>query len=183
MKQPDHQYIDSLLKTENLQLDRLHEIVRASIQEEDMITSKLCETDEKAMTFGERLSDNVARFGGSWRFIIIFMAVLWIWIIVNSLILGSKAFDPYPYILMNLILSCIAAIQAPIIMMSQNRKEEKDRQRAENDYMVNLKSEIEIRNLHRKMDLNMEDQFQHLFEIQQKQLELMQQILIRLEKK
>jgi uncharacterized membrane protein len=183
MKRPDHQYIDSLLKTENLQLDRLHEIVRASIQEEDMITSKLCETDEKAMTFGERLSDNVARFGGSWRFIIIFMAVLWIWIIVNSLILGSKAFDPYPYILMNLILSCIAAIQAPIIMMSQNRKEIKDRQRAENDYMVNLKSEIEIRNLHRKMDLNMEDQFQHLFEIQQKQLELMQQILIRLEKK
>jgi uncharacterized membrane protein len=183
MKQPDHQYIESLLKTENLQLDRLHEIVRSSIQEEDMITSKLCETDEKVMTFGERLSDNVAKFGGSWRFIIIFMAVLWIWIIVNSLILGSKAFDPYPYILMNLILSCIAAIQAPIIMMSQNRKEIKDRERAENDYMVNLKSEIEIRNLHRKMDLNMEDQFQHLFEIQQKQLELMQQILIRLEKK
>jgi hypothetical protein len=111
------------------------------------------------------------------------MAVLWIWILVNSLILGAKAFDPFPYILMNLILSCIAAIQAPIIMMSQNRKEAKDRQRAENDYMVNLKSEIEIRNLHRKMDLNMEDQFQHLFEIQQKQLELMQQILIKLEKK
>jgi uncharacterized membrane protein len=148
-----------------------------------MITRKLCETDESAMTFGERLSDKVAKFGGSWRFIIIFMAVLWIWILVNSLILGAKAFDPFPYILMNLILSCIAAIQAPIIMMSQNRKEAKDRQRAENDYMVNLKSEIEIRNLHRKMDLNMEDQFQHLFEIQQKQLELMQQILIKLEKK
>jgi len=148
-----------------------------------MITRKLCETDESAMTFGERLSDKVAKFGGSWRFIIIFMAVLWIWILVNSLILGAKAFDPFPYILMNLILSCIAAIQAPIIMMSQNRKEAKDRQRAENDYMVNLKSEIEIRNLHRKMDLNMEDQFQHLFEIQQKQLELMQQILIKMEKK
>jgi uncharacterized membrane protein len=183
MRKNDQQYIDSLLKTENQQLDRLHEIVRLSIKEEDMITQKLCETDEGAMTFGERLSDQVAKFGGSWRFIIIFMAVLWIWILVNSLILGSKAFDPYPFILMNLILSCIAAIQAPIIMMSQNRKEAKDRQRAENDYMVNLKSEIEIRNLHRKMDLNMEDQFQHLFEIQQKQLELMQQILIKLEKK
>jgi uncharacterized membrane protein len=183
MRKNDQQYIDSLLKTENQQLDRLHEIVRLSIKEEDMITQKLCETDEAAMTFGERLSDQVAKFGGSWRFIIIFMAVLWIWILVNSLILGAKAFDPYPYILMNLILSCIAAIQAPIIMMSQNRKEAKDRQRAENDYMVNLKSEIEIRNLHRKMDLNMEDQFQHLFEIQQKQLELMQQILIKMEKK
>jgi uncharacterized membrane protein len=183
MRKNDQQYIDSLLKTENQQLDRLHEIVRLSIEEEEMITRKLCETDESAMTFGERLSDKVAKFGGSWRFIIIFMAVLWIWILVNSLILGAKAFDPFPYILMNLILSCIAAIQAPIIMMSQNRKEAKDRQRAENDYMVNLKSEIEIRNLHRKMDLNMEDQFQHLFEIQQKQLELMQQILIKMEKK
>jgi uncharacterized membrane protein len=183
MRKNDQHYIDSLLKTENQQLDRLHEIVRLSIEEEEMITRKLCETDESAMTFGERLSDKVAKFGGSWRFIIIFMAVLWIWILVNSLILGAKAFDPFPYILMNLILSCIAAIQAPIIMMSQNRKEAKDRQRAENDYMVNLKSEIEIRNLHRKMDLNMEEQFQHLFEIQQKQLELMQQILIKLEKK
>jgi uncharacterized membrane protein len=183
MRKNDQHYIDSLLKTENQQLDRLHEIVRLSIEEEEMITRKLCETDESAMTFGERLSDKVAKFGGSWRFIIIFMAVLWIWILVNSLILGAKAFDPYPYILMNLILSCIAAIQAPIIMMSQNRKEAKDRQRAENDYMVNLKSEIEIRNLHRKMDLNMEEQFQHLFEIQQKQLELMQQILIKMEKK
>jgi uncharacterized membrane protein len=183
MRKNDQHYIDSLLKTENQQLDRLHEIVRLSIEEEEMITRKLCETDESAMTFGERLSDKVAKFGGSWRFIIIFMAVLWIWILVNSLILGAKAFDPFPYILMNLILSCIAAIQAPIIMMSQNRKEAKDRQRAENDYMVNLKSEIEIRNLHRKMDLNMEDQFQHLFEIQQKQLELMQQILIKMEKK
>ncbi|MFZ4476239.1 MAG: DUF1003 domain-containing protein [Saprospiraceae bacterium] len=183
MRKNDQHYIDSLLKTENQQLDRLHEIVRLSIEEEEMITRKLCETDESAMTFGERLSDKVAKFGGSWRFIIIFMAVLWIWILVNSLILGAKAFDPFPYILMNLILSCIAAIQAPIIMMSQNRKEAKDRQRAENDYMVNLKSEIEIRNLHRKMDLNMEEQFQHLFEIQQKQLELMQQILIKMEKK
>jgi uncharacterized membrane protein len=183
MRKNDQHYIDSLLKTENQQLDRLHEIVRLSIEEEEMITRKLCETDESAMTFVERLSDKVAKFGGSWRFIIIFMAVLWIWILVNSLILGAKAFDPFPYILMNLILSCIAAIQAPIIMMSQNRKEAKDRQRAENDYMVNLKSEIEIRNLHRKMDLNMEEQFQHLFEIQQKQLELMQQILIKLEKK
>ncbi|MDX2281124.1 MAG: DUF1003 domain-containing protein [Saprospiraceae bacterium] len=183
MRKNDQHYIDSLLKTENQQLDRLHEIVRLSIEEEEMITRKLCETDESAITFGERLSDKVAKFGGSWRFIIIFMAVLWLWIIVNSVFLASKAFDPYPYILMNLILSCIAAIQAPIIMMSQNRKELKDRQRAENDYMVNLKSEIEIRNLHRKMDLNMEDQFQHLFEIQQKQLELMQQILIKLEKK
>ncbi len=183
MKKLDNQYIKSLLKTENQQLDRLHEIVRLSIEEEEMITRKICETDESAMTFGERLSDKVAKFGGSWRFIIIFMAVLWIWILVNSLVLGSKAFDPFPYILMNLILSCIAAIQAPIIMMSQNRKEAKDRMRAENDYMVNLKSEIEIRNLHRKMDLNMEEQFQHLFEIQQKQLELMQQILIKMEKK
>ena len=176
MRKNDQHYIDSLLKTENQQLDRLHEIVRLSIEEEEMITRKLCETDESAMTFGERLSDKVAKFGGSWRFIIIFMAVLWIWILVNSLILGAKAFDPFPYILMNLILSCIAALQAPVIMMSQNRQEEKDRQRAQNDYLINLKAELEVRSLHQKVDLLLQEQVSTLFEIQQKQITLLQEI-------
>ncbi|MBU6343014.1 MAG: DUF1003 domain-containing protein [Bacteroidetes bacterium] len=184
MKTQDKKYLEELLDTENMQLERLHEIVRTAIQEEDMVTSMIEETNQdKDLSFGQRLSDRVAQFGGSWTFIISFMLVLFGWIALNSFVLTNRAFDPYPYILLNLILSCIAAIQAPVIMMSQNRKEAKDRQRAENDYMVNLKSEIEIRNLHRKMDLNMEDQFQHLFAIQQKQLELMELILNKIDKK
>ena len=109
-------------------------------------------------------------------FIILFFVVLISWIVLNSLLPGGEAFDPYPFILMNLVLSCIAALQAPIIMMSQNRQEEKDRQRAQNDYLINLKAELEIRSLHQKFDLVIEEQLKTLFEIQQQQLELLKQI-------
>lgn len=168
-------YVLDLLKSEDEQLHKMHDIVEKAIQEETLITTTIDESDEER-TYGEKLSDKVASFGGSWKFIIIFGAVLMIWIIYNTAIMVKKSFDPYPYILLNLILSCIAAIQAPIIMMSQNRTEAKDRKRSINDYLINLKSEIEIRNLHEKVDLSVIDQYKHLCEIQQKQLELLEDL-------
>jgi uncharacterized membrane protein len=178
MEKSAKNYIKQLMDTEDRQISKLHEIVAKSLKEESLLTKRLNEeSDQQGATFGEKLADKVASFGGSWRFIIIFGAVLLVWISINSLILTQKAFDPYPYILLNLVLSCIAALQAPVIMMSQNRKEVKDRQRAENDYLVNLKSEIEIRHLHQKIDLSIIDQYRHLCDIQQKQVELLTEIL------
>jgi uncharacterized membrane protein len=168
-------YVLDLLKSEDEQLRKMHAIIDKAIKEETLITNTIQENDEER-SYGERLSDQVAKFGGSWKFIIIFGGVLMLWILYNTLVMHNKSFDPYPYILLNLILSCIAAIQAPIIMMSQNRKEVKDRKRAINDYMINLKSEIEIRNLHEKVDLSVIDQYKHLCDIQQKQLELLEEL-------
>jgi uncharacterized membrane protein len=122
------------------------------------------------------ISDKVARFGGSWAFILSFLGILVLWIIFNAISLVQPHFDPYPFILLNLVLSCIAAIQAPVIMMSQNRKEEKDRQRAENDYMINLKSELELRNLHQKVDLLQTEQMHKLMEVQILQLRLLEKL-------
>lgn len=168
--------IKDLLASENKHIKLLHELLAKAIEEEQLLTQKLYREDSESLTFGERLSDKVAEFGGSWRFIISFMAVLFAWILVNTFILVDKPFDPYPFILLNLVLSCVAALQAPVIMMSQNRKEEKDRKRAENDYLINLKAEIEIRNLHEKIDLLMMDQMKNLFEIQKIQTELLERI-------
>ena len=106
---------------------------------------------ETRYTVGQRAADQIAKFAGSWAFIFSFTGVLIAWMVINGL-LASRAFDPYPFILLNLVLSCVAAIQAPLIMMSQNRQEEKDRRRAENDYKVNLKTEIMIEDLHDKMN-------------------------------
>ena len=128
-------------------------------------------------TFGDRVADKVAAFGGSWTFIIIFVAVLLGWVIVNSFVLLNRAFDPYPYILLNLLLSMIAAIQAPIIMMSQNRQAAKDRLDAEHDYEVNLKSEMEIMTLHEKIDDLRETKWLELIEMQQRQIEFLQELL------
>jgi uncharacterized membrane protein len=132
---------------------------------------------------GQRVADKVATFGGSWTFILSFLAFLLLWIAANAFILMNKGFDPYPFILLNLILSCLAALQAPVIMMSQNRQEEKDRERARNDYMVNLKSELEIRLLHEKLDHLILHQEQSLIEIQRVQIDMMNDILSRMEKK
>ena len=118
-------------------------------------TKNACKDEH--MTFVQRAADAVARFAGSWAFIFSFIAVMVIWMVIN-LVLGSRAFDEYPFILLNLVLSCIAAVQAPLIMMSQNRQEAKDRQRAENDYKINLKSELIIDDLHKKLDLVLENQ-------------------------
>ena len=125
---------------------------------------------------GIRKGDKIAVFGGSWKFILVFGSVLLIWIIVNTAVLLWKPFDPYPFILLNLILSCLAAIQAPVIMMSQNRQEAKDRLRSKHDYRVNLKAELEIRHLHEKIDHLMSHQWERLVEIQQIQIELMSEI-------
>ncbi len=169
-------YVLDLLKDEDEQLEKIHSIIRKTIEEETLITSKLQSEDLANRTFGEKLSDKVAQFGGSWKFIIIFCLILICWIIFNTQIMNNKSFDPYPYILLNLLLSCVAAIQAPIIMMSQNRQESKDRNRAMNDYMVNLKAEIEIRNLHDKMDISLIDQYKHLCDIQQKQIAMLEEL-------
>jgi len=147
-----------------------------SLQEHEILSSDISKQFETRLTFGERLSDRIASFGGSWRFISLFGAVLFGWIILNAIFLLNRAFDPYPFILLNLILSCLAAIQAPIIMMSQNRSEARDRLRAENDYKVNLKAELEIRHLHEKIDHLLRRQYNRLFEIQQIQIELLEEI-------
>jgi uncharacterized membrane protein len=128
------------------------------------------------MSEGQKISDKVAEFGGSWRFIITFAVVLILWIIFNSLTIARFRFDPYPFILMNLILSTIAALQAPLIMMSQNRQKEKDRMMNENDYLINLKAEMQIRSLHQKMDLLLEEQIKTLFESQKMQLDMLKTI-------
>ena len=130
---------------------------------------------EPPMRFGDRLADRVAAFGGSWAFILIAVAAICVWMLIN-VTLSKDAFDPYPYILLNLVLSCTAALQAPIIMMSQNRSEARDRLRAENDYKVNLKAELEIRHLHEKIDHLLRRQYNRLFEIQQIQIELLEEI-------
>ena len=174
--QTNSRYLDQLSAQESAQVAKMHQIVAESLREESLLSSRLCEDDTEKSTFGERLADRVATFGGSWRFIIIFGVILVTWIGLNTFVMNQKAFDPYPYILLNLLLSCIAALQAPVIMMSQNRKESKDRQRAENDYMINLKSEIEIRHLHQKIDLNIVDQYHQLLQIQKAQLELLEEL-------
>jgi len=173
--------LSQLLQTENDQLKKLHEIVVSSLEEEKLLSQKRYELDEKNPPFSSRIADAVASFGGSWTFILSFIAILAIWMMINVLLL-RKPFDPFPFILLNLFLSAIAAIQAPIIMMSQNRKEDKDRQRATSDYLINLKAEIEVRNLHHKIDLLMSEQMQTLFEIQKEQMELMEEIKFVLKK-
>lgn len=135
------------------------------------------------LTIGQRSADHIAEFGGSWRFIILFFVVLVAWIVLNVWFLGQKPFDPYPFILLNLILSCLAAIQAPIIMMSQNRVEQKDRLRSENDYKINLKAELEIKLLHEKLDHLTFTQNKHLIEVQQMQIEYLDDILEKLKLK
>lgn len=173
--------LEQLLVTENEQLKKLNSIVVNAVEEEKLLSQKLYELDEKTPALGNKIADSVATFGGSWKFIISFIVFLLGWIILNIYLL-HKAFDPYPFILLNLLLSAIAAIQAPVIMMSQNRKEEKDRLRATSDYLINLKAEIEVRNLHQKIDLLMSEQMQTLFEIQKVQMELMEEIKGKLKK-
>lgn len=177
----DTQDIDQLLKHQNEQLSKLHQIVKETIVDEQLIIQNLSNPPLETISRGQQLSDKVARFGGSWWFIIVFILVLIGWIFFNSFASTAYIFDPYPYILMNLILSCVAALQAPIIMMSQNRQEEKDRKRSENDYLINLKAELQIRSLHKKMDLLLEEEVKTLFETQQQQLELLKEIRKKLE--
>ncbi len=167
---------DDLFAYESAQLEKLKAIVHQAVDEEKLLSDKLAEFEDRHPPFTSVMADRVASFGGSWRFIIVFLIFMGLWMGAN-LYLFSQPFDPFPFILLNLLLSTLAALQAPIIMMSQNRKEEKDRQRAINDYMINLKSEIEVRNLHGKIDLLITEQMKTLFEIQKTQLQMMERIL------
>lgn len=169
-------YIADYLVKEIGELSELEDTVLNSLQNKNILVDKIEDPDDP-LTFGQRMADNVASFGGSWTFIISFATFLFLWIAVNILLLSSNPFDPYPFILLNLILSTLAALQAPIIMMSQKRQEEKDRERGKKDYMINLKSELEIRMLHEKLDHLIIHQQHELIEIQKVQIEMMNDIL------
>jgi uncharacterized membrane protein len=169
-------YIKEVLEDEIGELSALDQEVIESLEQHEILSSDIEKQFEKKLTFGERLSDQIASFGGSWRFIILFGVVLVLWIVLNAALLLNRGFDPYPFILLNLILSCLAAMQAPIIMMSQNRAELRDRLRSENDYKINLKAELEIRHLHEKIDHLLRRQYNRLFEIQQIQVELLEEL-------
>jgi uncharacterized membrane protein len=174
---------DSLIK-EMGELTELEKTVLTSLTEESILADKLDEAEDKAskLTRGQRVADKVASFGGSWKFISSFGIFIVAWIFANIVFLSNKGFDPYPFILLNLILSCLASIQAPVIMMSQNRQEEKDRERAKRDYMINLKAELEIRILHEKIDHLIMHQQQELLEMQKVQIEMMNDILQKVAK-
>jgi len=166
------------------ELTELEQTVLASLTNNTTLTDKIDDGDEnQTLTTGQKVADKVASFGGSWTFIISFGVFILIWISINIFWLVNKGFDPYPFILLNLILSCLAALQAPVIMMSQNRQEEKDRERSKKDYMINLKSELEIRTLHEKIDHFIMDQQQELLEMQKVQIDMMNDILKQIEKK
>ncbi len=174
-------YISNLLQQEVGEITELEKTVLSSMTDNTTLADKV-DVDKQTATYGQRVADRVASFGGSWTFIISFGIFILIWISLNAFWLVNKGFDPYPFILLNLILSCLAALQAPVIMMSQNRQEEKDRERGKKDYMINLKSELEIRTLHEKMDHLVMHQQQELLEIQKVQIEMMNDILRQVEK-
>ena len=167
------QYVHDLLESERGELTSLeHEVVR-SLQEHEILSSNIDAEFEQQWTFGEKLADKIAVFGGSWTFLIVFAVFLLFWVAVNSVVFLWRPVDPYPFIFLNLILSCLAAVQAPVIMMSQNRQEAKDRIRSEHDYQINLKAELEIRHLHEKMDHLLSHQWERLVKIQELQLEVL----------
>jgi uncharacterized membrane protein len=169
-------YVTELLVAEKGELNTLDRQVANSLADNETIAANTHDDADGDRTFGERMSDIMANFGGSWLFLICFAVMMLVWISINAALGDRKAFDPFPFILLNLVLSCLAAIQAPIIMMSQRRQETKDRLRSRNDYQVNLKAELEIRHLHEKMDHLLVKQWQRLAEIQQLQIELLEEI-------
>jgi uncharacterized membrane protein len=170
------EHIQSLLESERGELTNLEKEVAESLLEHEILSRNVDEEFSERLSFGERLSDHLASFGGSWTFIILFAVALTVWMTINTALLGRTAFDPYPYILLNLVLSCLAAIQAPVIMMTQNRQEAKDRLRSQHDYQINMKAELEIRQLHEKIDHLLSSQWQRLVEIQQVQVELLDEL-------
>jgi uncharacterized membrane protein len=174
-------YISDFLKGQIGELSELERIVLDSITNQTTLSDKIDGDESGKLTLGQKIADKVASFGGSWTFIISFGFFILVWISINVFWLLNKGFDPYPFILLNLILSCLAALQAPVIMMSQNRQEEKDRERAKKDYMINLKSELEIRTLHEKIDHLIMNQQQELMEFQKIQIEMMSDILSQID--
>ncbi|MDH5826950.1 DUF1003 domain-containing protein [Sphingobacterium faecium] len=176
-------YLTSLISTEKGELAVIDQDVLDAIQKNSILSENIQEEIEAELTTGQKLADKVAAFGGSWFFIITFFSFILIWMIINIIILSSRPFDPYPFILLNLILSCLAAIQAPIIMMSQNRQEQKDRIRGEHDYKINLKAELEIKLLSDKIDHLLVHQNKMLLEIQEVQTDYLEDLMKELKKK
>ena len=169
-------YVQDLLADEKGELSSLERSVIESLARHETLAEDVDAQFQKKLSLGERLADQIADFGGSWTFISLFAGFILVWVVINTIVLIVRPFDPYPFILLNLFLSCLAAVQAPVIMMSQNRQESRDRLRSENDYRVNLKAELEIRHLHEKLDHLLQHQWERLIEIQQIQLELMNEI-------
>lgn len=167
------QYVHALLESERGDLSNLEHEVLESLRKHELISANIEDELEEQRSLGERLADRMASFGGSWTFLVCFGAFIFLWILVNSLVLYWRPADPYPFILLNLLLSCLASIQAPIIMMSQNRQEAKDRLRSQHDYQVNLKAELEIRTLHEKVDHLLSHQWERLAQIQEIQIDLL----------
>ena len=170
------EYLHKLMIDEKGELSDLEKDVIDKLAEYESISENLEKEFTANLTFGEKLSDKIASFGGSWKFIITFGTIIFFWILINTYFLLAKSFDPYPFILLNLVLSCLAALQAPVIMMSQNRQESRDRNRAEQDYKINLKSELELRQLHQKVDHLLIQQWERMTEIQEMQLEILEEI-------
>ncbi len=173
-------YISSFVSDNLDELGEMRDNVLQSLKEHSILSTKLELEEQSELTIGQRIADRVAEFGGSWTFILSFFGFLTIWIIANVFFLRSHTFDPYPFILLNLILSCIAALQAPVIMMSQNRQEQKDRERSKKDFMINMKAELEIRILHEKLDHLIMHQQQELIEIQKIQIDMMNEIIAKI---
>lgn len=173
------EYVRELLEEERGELSSLDEQVIEALRDQELLASNVNVEFNDKLTFGQHLADKVAAFGGSWSFIGLFGAIIAIWMLLNIGLLLTRPFDPYPFILLNLVLSTLAALQAPVIMMSQNRQSAKDRLQAEHDYQVNLKAELEIRLLHTKLDQLLTHQWQRLIEIQQVQMDLMEDLAQR----
>ena len=170
-----NKYVHQILESEKGELSNLDKEVLENLEKHEIISDD--EESGQEWSFGEKLADKIASFGGSWKFLIIFSVFLFAWVALNTFILIlHKPFDPYPFIFLNLILSCLAAIQAPVIMMSQNRQEAKDRIRSKYDYKVNLKAELEIRQIHEKLDHLLSKQWERLAEIQEIQIEQLSEL-------
>ncbi len=176
-------YLASLIVQEKGEIARIDKDVMDAIKNNAILSENIQDDLEAELTVGQKIADRVAAFGGSWTFIITFFSFIIVWMIINIWFLASKPFDPYPFILLNLILSCLAAIQAPIIMMSQNRQEQKDRQRSEHDYKINLKAELEIKLLSEKMDHLLVHQNNKLLEIQEVQIDYLEDLMKEIKKK
>lgn len=176
------EYLTMLVSDEKTDIKNLDSKVMNDIEFNEKASEKVEEEDINLLTFGNKLSDKIASFGGSWGFIISFFMFILLWMIINIVFLQKRAYDPYPFILLNLILSCIAAIQAPIIMMSQNRQEVKDRKRSEHDYKINLKAELEIKILSEKMDHLLVHQNKKLLEIQEIQADYLEDLIASIKK-
>lgn len=175
--------LENIINSENRELSSLENEVVDSITKNQILSDNIEPDINDSLTFGQQVADKIAEFGGSWTFIIIFFSFLIIWMLINIVLLTQNPFDPYPFILLNLLLSCVAAIQAPIIMMSQNRREQKDRIRNEYEYKINLKAELEIKLLHEKLDYLMIHQNKRMLEIQEIQVDILEDIMKKMDKK